>query len=148
MAKYSNTSASPIVLPGGQTIPARGSIEIAAKDAQKDHPVVKGLFDAGTLVSGDLPDVPTGRVERVADLTDPVVIEALREQEGKLRDGIEERLTAARAEGASTALERARETWNAFATLPEDAKPDAASAAMAAHAEALGLGGEGAEASS
>lgn len=91
LIKISNTGPSPITLSTGETVPARGSTDVAKLD--KKNPFLAALLDDGTLVEGDLPSKAAGEksaskkeiAEAVAAATDPLTaqVSAL---EAKLTD--------------------------------------------------------------
>lgn len=68
MIKLNNSTAGNLALPGGQVVPASGSLDIeeAALTPQRQHPVVKAWFDSKALQEGaPAPADPAGEEAKV-----------------------------------------------------------------------------------
>jgi len=73
MTLISNKGRTPLGLPTGEQVPARGSVEVRDWDKAQESDTVKRWVEAGTLVEGELPEQTEAEVaaEQAAAAGDP-----------------------------------------------------------------------------
>lgn len=123
MSLYSNATLSPLRLPEGDIIAPRGSADLDAKTLK--HPVVKAWLDGKTLVKGKIELGAGGQLVTPGS-------------SGITPAEMQKAVDAATVAGEQKMVV-AREAWESFKTLPENASDEQADAAQKALDAALGV---------